>query len=70
MGEKGLSAKEEAFMLQELKMKSLKRRAVPIVICLILVAGLLWLSAFGAFKIIRGPKPMDSLVCPSRFRGQ
>ena len=49
-------------MLQELKMKSLKRRAVPIVICLILVAGLLWLSAFGAFKIIRGPKPMDSLA--------
>lgn len=43
-------------------MKSLKRRAVPIVICLILVAGLLWLSAFGAFKIIRGPKPMDSLA--------
>lgn len=52
-------------MLQELKMKSLKGHAASIIIALALAAGLLWGTGFGAFKAIGGPKPLDSLVCPS-----
>ena len=69
MGEKGLSAKEEAFMLQELKMKSLKGHAASIIIALALAAGLLWGTGFGAFKAIGGPKPLDSLDV-SELKGQ
>ena len=69
MGEKGLSAKEEACMLQELKMKSLKGHAASIIIALALAAGLLWGTGFGAFKAIGGPKPLDSLDV-SELKGQ
>ena len=51
---KRLSAKEEAFIPQELKMKSLEKACSPHCYLSDFGGGLLWLSASGAFKIIRG----------------
>ena len=63
MGEKGLSAKEEAFMLQELKMKSLQGHAASIIIALALAAGLLWGDGLRRIQSHRRPEAVGLFGC-------